>query len=384
MENPQTDKEELLRTISTKRDTFPPTLNQSKSCTHMKTYTNATSIRESQQLAINDLWMEISDLKNFYIRSEVAQNFDMLTDRFNELENRLTDIDLKMINFENEMEILKKDSHDCKSHEVKQHNNDQCSNKIESLCNLVEKHSDDIIHLFNNREQNHQVLSCVKNQMKLLKESKVDRDDLIVILAEKADHNVVQNKVSIDQFDATKRNISQSLIDISEQITNKETEWQKSLNEMHIMVDTKLDKQEIAPFKNYMKQKVNGIQDRLKTLATLKTDAEAAGTKIEIIKNLKCISCNSEAVMKINEQFPKTQPFTPCRNLALKHISSPNRLPIKQLPTQSFCKEIPAMHSTSIKPINLFTKSNSNKTENYVFHKNDAVKLNKMCSHYIF
>lgn len=328
---------------------YPPTLNQSKSCAHMKTYTTATSIRESQQLAINDLWLEIGDLKNFYIRTEVAHNFDMLTDRFNEMENRLTDIDLKLINFENDLDSYKKIPRDYEMQSFINHDTEKSLKKIESLGNLVEKHTDNISFLLNDREQNVKTLNFVRNQMNFLKESKVDRDDLVVILAEKADYNVVQNKVSIDQFDATKRDISQNLIDIISQITDKEIEWQKSLNEMHNIVESKLDKEEIAPFKNYIKQKVNGIQDRLKTLATLKCDAEAAGTKKEIMKDLKCISCNSEAVMKIKEQFPRTQPFIPSRNSSIKHTLNSNKIPTKQFQYQSLNKGIhPA---TSVIPL---------------------------------
>ncbi|CAO1321696.1 unnamed protein product [Diamesa serratosioi] len=332
MKIPQANTEKLL-SLSSKSNvsmiTLPPTLNQSKSCAHMKTITTATSIRESQQLAINDIWLEIGDLKNFYIRTEVAQNFDMLTDRFNELENRLNDIDFKMVNFEIEMEFVKKNPSDYKMQSIKRHDADKSDKKLETLCNLVEKHSDNIIYLLNDREQNHKALNSVKNQMKLLKEHKVDRDDLVVILAEKADYNVVQSKVSIDQFDATKRDISQNLVEVITQITDKEIEWQKSLNKMHIMVESKLDKGEIATFKHYMKQKVNEIQDRLKTLATFKSDAEAAGTKLEIMKDLKCISCNSQAIMKIKEQFPRSQPFIPSKNVSLKNIWNSNKLPAK-------------------------------------------------------
>ncbi|CAO1358271.1 unnamed protein product [Diamesa tonsa] len=322
---------------------FPPTLNQSKSCAHMKTYTTATSTRESQQLAINDLWLEIGDMKNFYIRTEVASNFDMLTDRFNEMENRLTDIDLKMINFENDLELYRKIPRESDMQSFKKNDNEKSVKRIESLSNLVEQHTNNITYLLNDREQNVKTLNSVKNQMNFLKESKVDRDDLDVILAEKADYNVVQNKVSIDQFDATKRDISQNLIDIITQITDKEMEWQKSLNEMHNIVESKLDKEEIAPFKNYIKQKVNGIQDRLKTLATLKSDAEAAGTKKEIMKHLKCISCNSEAVMRTKEQLPRIQPFIPSRNLTMKNTFNSNKLLTKQFqfPSPSL------MHPTS-------------------------------------
>lgn len=336
------------------------TLNQSKSCVHMKTYTTATSFRESQQLAINDLWLEIGDLKNFYIRTEVAHNFDMLTDRFDEMENRLTDIDLKMVNFENDLEYFRRFPIDYEKQSFNKNDTVKSAKKIESLSNLVEKHTDNITYLLNDREQHYKTLISVKNQMNLLKECKVDRDDLVVILAEKADYNVVQNKVSIDQFDATKRDISQNLIDIITQITDKEIEWQKSLDEMHHMVEAKLDKEEIAPFKSYMKQKVNGIQDRLKTLATLKSDAEAAGTKIEVMKDLKCISCNSDSVMKIKEQFPKSQPFNPSRSTTIKHTLNPNKPSTKQFPFQHYNNGISAMHPSAypFKPNNPFFKYN--------------------------
>lgn len=142
----------------------------------------------------------------------------------------------------------------------------------------------------------------------LLKTFNVSKDELqqrLVsienVMATKADYNVMQQKVSLEYFDATKRSLTSSMLELITQLSARENDWQQSLNEMNQIIESKLNKDEILLLKDHLNKKVDCIQDRLKSLNLLKRETEAAGTKYRLLKGVKCISCDSNAMMKVIE-----------------------------------------------------------------------------------
>lgn len=49
-------------------------------------------------------------------------------------------------------------------------------------------------------------------------------------------------------------------------------------------MENKLDKLEIMPLKEFINKKLKGLQEKLKQLAQLRKDAEAAGAKSRILR----------------------------------------------------------------------------------------------------
>lgn len=66
----------------------------------------------------------------------------------------------------------------------------------------------------------------------------------------------------------------------------QETLWQQALDDVQKEIENKLDKIEISPLKDFVNNKLKALQDRLKALASLKKDSEAAGTKIKLLRYL--------------------------------------------------------------------------------------------------
>lgn len=60
--------------------------------------------------------------------------------------------------------------------------------------------------------------------------------------------------------------------------------WHEAMDELQKDMDNKLDKTEIMPLKEFINKKLKALQDKLKQLAQLRKDAEAAGAKSRILR----------------------------------------------------------------------------------------------------
>lgn len=73
--------------------------------------------------------------------------------------------------------------------------------------------------------------------------------------------------------------------------------WQHALDEIQKDIGSKLDKMELAPLRDFVNNKLKSLQDKLRTLAALKKDTEAAGTK-KLLRDVNCLSCDKDVVMR--------------------------------------------------------------------------------------
>lgn len=69
-------------------------------------------------------------------------------------------------------------------------------------------------------------------------------------------------------------------------------------------IDNKLDRVEISPLKDFVNAKLKSLHDKLKELAAIRKDIEAAGTKKKLLRNVNCISCDQNVVMKMENEIP--------------------------------------------------------------------------------
>lgn len=60
--------------------------------------------------------------------------------------------------------------------------------------------------------------------------------------------------------------------------------WNEAMEELQKDLDNKLDKNEIMPLKEFINKKLKCLQEKLKQLAQLRKDAEAAGAKSRILR----------------------------------------------------------------------------------------------------
>ncbi|KAL1494551.1 hypothetical protein ABEB36_010132 [Hypothenemus hampei] len=151
-------------------------------------------------------------------------------------------------------------------------------------------------------------LDVMIEQIELLKTVKADREDLEDALADKADACQINRKVSYEQFDAAYDEITKSLENTLVKLKDQEEMWIQSLNDLQKEMGNKLDKMELTPLKDFINQKLEGIQNKVKKISALKQEHEAAGAKSKLLRNLNCISCDADVVMKKQTDitlFPK-------------------------------------------------------------------------------
>ncbi|KAJ8957401.1 hypothetical protein NQ318_004881, partial [Aromia moschata] len=173
--------------------------------------------------------------------------------------------------------------------------------------------------LMDDRNERQHALDVLTEQVELLKTVKADKEELEDALADKADACMVNRKVSVEQFDATCGDMTRAIEDALAKLEEQHTLWTQALDEIQLNVGNKLDKAELAPMRDFINNKLKHLQDRLKSLASLKKDNEAAGTKSKFLRNVNCISCDKDVVMRKqvdSSLYPKPPALPPTRNMA--------------------------------------------------------------------
>lgn len=64
----------------------------------------------------------------------------------------------------------------------------------------------------------------------------------------------------------------------------QEALWQQALDDIQREIEMKLDKMELSPVKDFFNSKLRQLQENLKQMASLRREAEAAGTKRRLLR----------------------------------------------------------------------------------------------------
>lgn len=64
----------------------------------------------------------------------------------------------------------------------------------------------------------------------------------------------------------------------------KEALWQQALDDIQREIETKLDKMELSPVKDFFNNKLKQLQENLKQIASLRREVEAAGAKKKLMR----------------------------------------------------------------------------------------------------
>ncbi|CAH0406066.1 unnamed protein product [Chilo suppressalis] len=158
------------------------------------------------------------------------------------------------------------------------------------------------------KEDRQHNINALLEQIELLKMVKLDREDMIEAMAEKADLRMLARKVSHDQFELACDDLSRGLEHALGKLNIQEALWQQALDDIQREIEMKLDKMELSPVKDFFNSKLRQLQENLKQMASLRREAEAAGTKRKLLRDVKCISCDAKAVMAA--EAPSTVPVS--------------------------------------------------------------------------
>ncbi|XP_048006406.1 uncharacterized protein LOC125241806 [Leguminivora glycinivorella] len=149
------------------------------------------------------------------------------------------------------------------------------------------------------KDDRHQHIKALLEQIEILKTIKMDREDMAEAMAEKADLRMLARKVSHDQFEMACDDLSRGLEHALGKLNTQEALWQQVLDDVQREIESKLDKMELSPLKEFFETKLRLLQDNLKQMASLRRNVEAAGTKRRLLREVNCISCDADAVMPL-------------------------------------------------------------------------------------
>ncbi|KAK9300709.1 hypothetical protein QLX08_006734 [Tetragonisca angustula] len=188
---------------------------------------------------------------------------------------------------------------------------DDLISRINDIQAEMEKLSQTVDRLIDDRESREMNLNALLEQVELLKTIKADREDLEEALADKADAHAIHRKVSYDQFDAACDDLAHGLEDAIYKLGQQEEIWQQALNEVQKEMEGKVDKIEISPLKDFVHHRLKSLQDKLKKVAEAREEIEAAGTK-KLLRDVQCISCDKDVVMRMDPTHKFKAETLPC------------------------------------------------------------------------
>ncbi|XP_050553418.1 uncharacterized protein LOC118262240 isoform X3 [Spodoptera frugiperda] len=175
---------------------------------------------------------------------------------------------------------------------------------VQDMQNQLQQVHETAISLAAEKEDRQNHIDALLEQIELLKAIKLDREDMVEALADKADLRMLARKVSHDQFETACDDLSKGLEHALGKLNVQEALWQQALDDIQREIETKLDKMELSPVKEFFNNKLKQLQENLKQMAALRREAEAAGTKKRLLRDVNCISCDAKAVMHMEAPTP--------------------------------------------------------------------------------
>ncbi|XP_063222697.1 uncharacterized protein LOC134531091 isoform X2 [Bacillus rossius redtenbacheri] len=149
-------------------------------------------------------------------------------------------------------------------------------------------------------------LESLLEELQHLRLMKADKEELELALEKKADQTDVKKKVSQSQFETISEDLMKGIDQALGRLTEQELMWKEALEQMQQEMEGKIDKEEVSPVQEFVNQKLLAIQEKLKALQAMREDTEAAGAKRKLLRNVQCISCDKNVVMKRQSAVPCT------------------------------------------------------------------------------
>lgn len=256
---------------------------------------------DEYEFRFNELEAKFLEYKDFMSTVDNSFNFQV-----NTLQEHLCELEKEI------GEIVEKINACCPGGDTGglQRGNQELYNKILVMQEEIEKLTTKATQLMEENDSRQRHMDSLLEQIELLKKDKAGREDLEDALANKADICAVVRKVSHDQFDAACDDLSRNIEETLKKLLEQERLWQQALADIQEEIGNKLDKVELSSLQDFVQNKLKMLQERLKALAALKIDTEAAGVKSKYLRKVNCISCDKDVVIR-KETDPSLMPPAP-------------------------------------------------------------------------
>jgi len=131
---------------------------------------------------------------------------------------------------------------------------------------------------------------ALQEAIKLLEETKADKDWMRRELDKKADRRELENKLNKNVFDETCTEMSHNINNALQKSINVEDNYRKDYENIIKELEGKLDRMELGPFKEYIEKQLKKIKKLQKEAHEIQHEDDAAGMRKQLRFN--CISCD--------------------------------------------------------------------------------------------
>lgn len=164
------------------------------------------------------------------------------------------------------------------------------------------------------------LLEQIQENVLKLNDIKIDKDVFDELMEQKADYSLVQRKVSFNQFAETKEEISNSLLEIINSINEQELSFQEAIDKIYKILEEKLNISDFEKFSQTANEQLTKLRSGLNKIINTKVDTEAAAAKFKV-RDLKCLSCDTDVVMVGDQECIPRKPDMPRRTSVAPEIA---------------------------------------------------------------
>lgn len=173
--------------------------------------------------------------------------------------------------------------------------------QLSDFSRRIQRNGDACVQLQLDRDDLLAQSTAVAAQLQLVEHQKIDRAEAEELLAEKADYNLVKRKVSSDQFDAAKRELSHGLSEALAQLAAHESRADDWRLAMHAELSERTTHGELELVRDQLTERLQAHAEKLRALSVVRAEPEAAGTRMRLLRNAKCVSCEQSVVQRREE-----------------------------------------------------------------------------------
>ncbi|XP_044749188.1 uncharacterized protein LOC123309943 [Coccinella septempunctata] len=162
-------------------------------------------------------------------------------------------------------------------------------------------------------------INSLIEQVEVLKTTKVNQEQFEIALESKLDADKILTKVSQEKFDKTYEELKVNIDETITKLRTQEDMWQRALIELQNEMVTKLEKNELTALQEFVKGKLKVLRDKVRSMKIYQSEQEAAATKQELIKNVKCLSCDADVSTRTRvnpRDYPRSPVLPPTRTIA--------------------------------------------------------------------
>nr|XP_024217693.1 uncharacterized protein LOC106689537 isoform X1 [Halyomorpha halys] len=148
------------------------------------------------------------------------------------------------------------------------------------------------------------ILKVLQESIEKLKGVKLDRFEFDELLSDKASIIQLNNKVSVEQFTQAYRFLTKSIERSTEKISTQKLFWKKWIDFFEETLETKLGIEDFHELSKRLTNDIKRMVNNVITSAYGEYGLQARGGKSKFLKNLQCISCDRDVIMKMENDYP--------------------------------------------------------------------------------